>query len=115
MSAPSLPAARTAVVTGAGGPAGIGRVTAAVLAEQGWHVALVDVNAEGLAQVEAELRAAGHTGLLSLATDITDEQSVAEAFARIDAELPPVAGLVNWPASPLRSRCTSARWPSSSG
>ena len=95
MSAPSLPAARTAVVTGAGGPAGIGRVTAAVLAEQGWHVALLDVNAEGLAQVEAELKAAGHTGLLSLPTDITDEQSVAEAFARIDAELPPVAGLVN--------------------
>lgn len=95
MSAPSLPAARTAVVTGAGGPAGIGRVTAAVLAEQGWHVALLDVNAEGLAQVEAELTAAGHTGLLSLPTDITDEQSVAEAFTRIDAELPPVAGLVN--------------------
>lgn len=95
MSAPSLPAARTAVVTGAGGPAGIGRVTAAVLAEQGWHVALLDVNAEGLAQVEAELRTAGHTGVLSLPTDITDEQSVAEAFARIDAELPPVAGLVN--------------------
>lgn len=95
MTAPSLPAARTAVVTGAGGPAGIGRVTAAVLAEQGWHVALLDVNAEGLAQVEEELTGAGHTGLLSLPTDITDEQSVAEAFARIDAELPPVVGLVN--------------------
>lgn len=95
MSTPTLPSARTAVVTGAGGPAGIGRVTAAVLAEQGWHVALVDVNAEGLAAVEAELRAAGHDGVLALAVDITDEQSVAEAFARIDAELPPVAGLVN--------------------
>jgi len=95
MSASSLPAARTAVVTGAGGPAGIGRVTAAVLVEQGWHVALVDVNAEGLAQVEAELRATGHTTVLSLATDISDEQSVADAFARIDAELPPVVGLVN--------------------
>jgi NAD(P)-dependent dehydrogenase (short-subunit alcohol dehydrogenase family) len=95
MPAPSLPSARTAVVTGAGGPAGIGRVTAGLLAEQGWHVALVDVNAEGLAQVEAELRAAGHDGVLSLATDITSEQSVADAFARIDAELPPVVGLVN--------------------
>ena len=95
MPAPTLPSTRTAVVTGAGGPAGIGRVTARVLAEQGWHVALVDVNAEGLAEVEAELRGAGHEGVLSLPLDITDEQSVAAAFARIDAELPPVVGLVN--------------------
>ncbi len=95
MTSPTLPSARTAVVTGAGGPAGIGRVTAAVLAEQGWHVALVDVDAEGLAVAEAELRAAGHAGVLALAVDVTDEQSVADAFARIDAELPPVAGLVN--------------------
>ena len=46
---PRLPDPRTAVVTGAGGPAGIGRVTARVLAENGWHVALVDINADGLA------------------------------------------------------------------
>jgi NAD(P)-dependent dehydrogenase (short-subunit alcohol dehydrogenase family) len=95
MPAPSLPTARTAVVTGAGGPAGIGRVTARLLAEQGWHVALVDVNADGLAEVEAELRGAGHEGVLSLPVDITDEPSVDAAFARIDAELPPVVGLVN--------------------
>jgi len=95
MSTPTLPASRTAVVTGAGGPAGIGRVTAMALAEQGWSVALVDVNADGLAQVEAELRDAGHTDVLSLPLDITDEEAVAAAFARVDAELPPVVGLVN--------------------
>ncbi len=95
MTSPTFPSERTAVVTGAGGPAGIGRVTARVLAEQGWQVALIDVNAEGLAKVEAELREAGHQGVISIATDITDEQSVAAAFARIDAELPTVVGLVN--------------------
>jgi NAD(P)-dependent dehydrogenase (short-subunit alcohol dehydrogenase family) len=42
-----LPDQRTAVVTGAGGPAGIGRVTARALAESGWHIALVDINADG--------------------------------------------------------------------
>ena len=57
---PRLPDPRTAVVTGAGGPAGIGRATARALAESGWHVALVDINAEGLAGVEQELRKAGH-------------------------------------------------------
>ncbi|MET0692735.1 MAG: SDR family NAD(P)-dependent oxidoreductase [Propionibacteriaceae bacterium] len=91
----ALPEARTAVVTGAGGPAGIGRATARLLAENGWHVALIDINAEGLAAVEAELREAGHQGVLSVPTNIASESSVAEAFERIDAELPPVVALVN--------------------
>jgi len=90
-----LPEQRTAVVTGAGGPAGIGRMTARTLAENGWHVALVDINAEGLSGVEAELRDAGHTGVLAVPTDIASESSVREAFDRFDAELPPVVGLVN--------------------
>ncbi len=91
----ALPDQRTAVVTGAGGPAGIGRVTARLLAESGWHLALVDVNADGLAEVEAELRDAGHDGVLAVPTDIASEASVTELFDRIDAELPPVVALVN--------------------
>jgi NAD(P)-dependent dehydrogenase (short-subunit alcohol dehydrogenase family) len=90
-----LPDQRTAVVTGAGGPAGIGRVTARILAEGGWHVALVDINADGLATVEAELREAGHQGVLAIPTNIASETSVAGLFERVDAELPPVVGLVN--------------------
>jgi NAD(P)-dependent dehydrogenase (short-subunit alcohol dehydrogenase family) len=90
-----LPDQRTAVVTGAGGLAGIGRVTAQVLAEDGWHVALVDVNADGLATVEKELRAAGHEGVLAVPANIASEASVTELFERIDAELPPVVGLVS--------------------
>ena len=93
--APRLPDSRTAVVTGAGGPAGIGRVTARVLAENGWHVALVDINADGLAAVENELRQAGHSNLLAVPADIASESSVNDAFDRIDAALPPVVGLVN--------------------
>jgi NAD(P)-dependent dehydrogenase (short-subunit alcohol dehydrogenase family) len=90
-----LPDQRTAVVTGAGGPAGIGRVTARMLAENGWHVALVDINADGLAAVETELREAGHENLLAVPTNIASESSVTEAYQQIDAELPPVVGLVN--------------------
>jgi NAD(P)-dependent dehydrogenase (short-subunit alcohol dehydrogenase family) len=74
-----LPEQRTAVITGAGGPAGIGRVTARILAENGWHVALADINAE----------------VFAVPTNIASEASVNELFARTDAELPPVAGLVN--------------------
>src|SRR6188474_3219814 len=90
---PRLPERRTAVVTGAGGPAGIGRVTARMLAENGWHVALIDINAEGLGAVEAELREAGHADVLAVPTDIASESSVRDAFDRFDAELPPVVGL----------------------
>jgi NAD(P)-dependent dehydrogenase (short-subunit alcohol dehydrogenase family) len=90
-----LPELRTAVVTGAGGPAGIGRVTAQLLAENGWQIALVDINADGLSGVEKELRTAGHENLLAVPTDIASESSVAEAYQQIDSELPPVVGLVN--------------------
>ena len=90
-----LPDQRTAVVTGAGGPAGIGRATARMLAENGWHLALVDINADGLAAVETELRESGHENLLAVPTNIASESSVTEAYQQIDAELPPVVGLVN--------------------
>ena len=94
-SPPRLPEQRTVVVTGAGAPAGIGRVTARLLAENGWHVALIDINAEGWSAVETELREAGYFNLVSVPTNIASESSVDEAFERIDAELPPVVGLVN--------------------
>lgn len=90
-----LPDQRTAVVTGAGGPAGIGRATARVLAQSGWYVALVDINADGLAALETELHDAGHAGVLAVPTDITAEDSVGDLFARIDVELPPVVALIN--------------------
>lgn len=102
-STPRLPEQRTVVVTGAGGPAGIGRVTARLLAENGWHVALLDINAEGLDAVEAELREAGHQNLLAIPADIASESSVTEAFAKIDAELPPVVGLVNLAGIPSQA------------
>src|SRR5512144_1491033 len=95
MTASPLPAEKTAVVTGAGSPAGIGRAVADALAEDGWHLALLDINADGLAAVEAELAAAGHKNVLALPTDISSQESVVAAFARMDDELPPVVGLAN--------------------
>jgi NAD(P)-dependent dehydrogenase (short-subunit alcohol dehydrogenase family) len=90
----TLPLQRTAVVTGAGSPAGIGRRVAAALAADGWAVALVDVDAEGVAAAEAELEGQ-NVGTLAIALDITDEAAIAVAFERIASELPPVLGLVN--------------------
>ncbi len=95
MSVTSLPADKTAVVTGAGGPAGIGRSVAHTLAEQGWSLALIDINEQGLTAVESELHDAGHKKVLAVPTDISSPDSVDAAFSRIDEELPPVVGLVN--------------------
>src|SRR5688500_2713399 len=90
-----LPELRTAVVTGAAAPAGIGRVTARSLAESGWPVALVDLDADGVAGVERELREGCLENLREVPTDVASESSVTDAYERIDSELPPVVGLVN--------------------
>ncbi|HEX2858196.1 MAG TPA: SDR family oxidoreductase [Propionibacteriaceae bacterium] len=91
---PALPSDRTAVVTGAGGRAGIGRHVAAALAADGWAVALLDVDAGGLAEVERDLVAAGRA-VRAFVVDVSDEAAIEDTFARIAAEFPPVLGLVN--------------------
>ncbi|MCC6663595.1 MAG: SDR family NAD(P)-dependent oxidoreductase, partial [Polyangiaceae bacterium] len=48
---------RVAVVTGAA--SGIGRATAIALADRGAHLALVDVNERGLAEVRSEVEGRG--------------------------------------------------------
>lgn len=95
MSANSIPAEKTAVVTGAGGTAGIGRAVARTLAEGGWHVALIDIDADGLAKVEAELKDAGHENVLAIPTDISSKDSVEAAFTAVDENLQPVVAVVN--------------------
>jgi NAD(P)-dependent dehydrogenase (short-subunit alcohol dehydrogenase family) len=89
----AFPAQRTAVVTGVGAPRGIGRVVARRLAREGWSLALVDVREDGVAEIAEEL--AGATSVLGVAVDITAQDDVVAAFARIDDALPPVVGLVN--------------------
>jgi NAD(P)-dependent dehydrogenase (short-subunit alcohol dehydrogenase family) len=80
---------RLAVVTGGG--RGIGAATAAVLAEAGARVAVLDLDAE-----RAEAVAAGLAGEpLAAACDITDERAVAAAFERVRSEGGRVAILVN--------------------
>ncbi len=60
---------RVAVVTGAG--SGIGRATSELLAERGCVLALVDVNASGLAETQARLEAAG-TIVTTHVADVSD-------------------------------------------
>lgn len=84
---------KVAVVTG--GSRGIGRACAEALATGGWTVAVGYRSNEADAKEALEaLEATGHPGL-AVFLDVTDEQSVQEAFRRVTEEAGNVTGLVN--------------------
>lgn len=83
---------RIAVVTGAA--SGLGRAIALLFAEEGADLAIVDLKADAAGQVAAEVRALGRRAL-ALTADVSDEQQVDGAVARILAELGDPDILVN--------------------
>lgn len=93
--ASDFPETPTALVTGAASERGIGRATAHRLAREGWAVAVLDLDASATARVAEEIAREHGVPTLGLGVDITDEQAVIDAVARIDAELPQLVGVVN--------------------
>ena len=83
---------KTAIVTGGGG--GIGGATARRLAAEGARVAVFDMNLAAAEQVAAGIRAAGSQAA-AFPCDITDRAQVDAAVAATQAQLGPVAVLVN--------------------
>lgn len=90
---------KVAIITGAG--SGIGAATAVRMAAEGATVVGVDVNAEGLEKVRAQIEEAG--GEVTIVTaDITDQEAVdrvvqttLERYGRIDV-LANIAGIMDW-------------------
>ena len=80
----------SAIVTG--GASGIGLAAAERLLEDGWPVAVIDVNPDRLA--DAEDLFAGENAIF-VEADLTDEEEVAETFDQVVDALGPVGGLVN--------------------
>jgi len=83
------------VVTGAGG--GIGGVIALELARAGCRMVLIDIDTERCAATARAVEALGRP-CLSLAADVADPESVAQAAARSANEMGPCRILVNTPA-----------------
>ena len=51
----TFPAERTAVLTGAASPRGIGRATAEMLASGGWAVAILDIDGDAARKAAEEI------------------------------------------------------------
>ena len=90
-----FPSERTAVLTGAASERGIGRALAGLLAGQGWHVAVLDVDGDEAGRVAEQLSAEHGVQAVGVGTDVSDDASVDAALTRVEAELPPVVGLAN--------------------
>jgi NAD(P)-dependent dehydrogenase (short-subunit alcohol dehydrogenase family) len=85
-------AGKVAIVTGAS--RGVGRAVAALFAAEGAAVVLAARNLDALAANAAAIAAAGGRAL-AVPVDVTDEQSVADLFARTAAAFAPPDILVN--------------------
>ena len=70
---------KTIFITGAA--SGIGRETARYFARQGWFVGIVDVNEDGLRQLETEIGSAGCHVCVMDVTDPESVQSAVDSFA----------------------------------
>ncbi|HKP09037.1 MAG TPA: SDR family oxidoreductase [Microbacterium sp.] len=91
---------KTAVITGAAAPRGIGQATARAYAQAGWAVAILDLDGDAAAAVASSL--ARETGAPTYGgrIDVADEQSVADAATAVEAEvsagrLPAVGAVAN--------------------
>jgi NAD(P)-dependent dehydrogenase (short-subunit alcohol dehydrogenase family) len=85
-------AGRVALISGAG--AGIGLAAAELFAREGATIVLAEIDRESGAKAQARLRAQGSTALF-VATDVTDESSVAAAVAAAEREFGKLDVLLN--------------------
>ncbi|MAT94608.1 MAG: 3-oxoacyl-ACP reductase [Halioglobus sp.] len=85
-------AGSVAIVTGAA--SGMGRATAHLFADEGASVAILDLNAEGLDAVTAEIREAGGD-VLPLTVDLSSRAAVTQAVETVAAHFGRIDILVN--------------------
>lgn len=98
---------RVAVVTGAG--SGMGRATAHLFADEGAHVAVVDVDGDAARRVAAEITEAGGSAL-ALAADVAAAGQVTGLVTQVRHGLGPVDILVNNAGVSIPTALTGDGW-----
>jgi 2-hydroxycyclohexanecarboxyl-CoA dehydrogenase len=83
---------RVALVTG--GAQGIGKGIATILGEQGFRVAVADLNLGAAEETAKEIGAAGGEAV-AVAIDVTSRDSVQDAVAEVESALGPIEIVVN--------------------
>ena len=94
-----FPPQRTAVVTGAGSPRGIGRALADRLAGHGWSVAVLDIDGDA-AGVVAESIARDGCPAVGYQVDIASQPAVLEVARQSSRSWPRWWAWPTWRASP---------------
>ena len=95
-----MPVQRTAVVTGAGSPRGIGRATARLFAEQGWAVAVLDLDGAAALRAAQEIGVDYQVPTFGHGIDVADEASVTGAHGAVTSQvaaggLPTIGAVIN--------------------
>lgn len=91
-----FPAERTAILTGAASPRGIGRTTAFHLAERGWSIGIIDVDGDAAAQTAAEATEKHGVRAAGIGANVADREQAVAAVDALEAQLPQVVALVNF-------------------
>jgi 2-hydroxycyclohexanecarboxyl-CoA dehydrogenase len=86
---------RSAVVTGAASPRGIGRATALLLAERGWHIGILDIDADGGQALAEDITNRYNVQTHAVVADVSNEAQVRTAIDELETALPPLAALAN--------------------
>ncbi|WP_145943410.1 SDR family NAD(P)-dependent oxidoreductase [Corynebacterium glyciniphilum] len=96
LNTPSEIGQRTAVVTGAASPRGIGRATARRYAREGWAVVILDLDEASVKAAVESIISEFEVPTAGFSCDVTSEDSVASAARAItDSGLPAVGALAN--------------------
>jgi 2-hydroxycyclohexanecarboxyl-CoA dehydrogenase len=91
----AFPSSRTAILTGAASPRGIGRASAHYLAEAGWNIGIIDLDASAAEAVAAEIAEQHGVQAAGAGANVADESQVRAAFDALESRLPQVVALIN--------------------
>ena len=87
---------RTAIVTGAASPRGIGFATARRYAAEGWSVVLLDIDQAGAEAAADKIASELGATVVGLGVDVVDKASIARCVEAVAAAgLPPVGAVAN--------------------